>query len=81
MCTCTEAEANDPECIKKGFCMDRDILELNKLYTKLEEKGQLDKKWQAKDYLKHTGLRRKPKFAKLKITKVRKTAKQFTIYK
>ena len=80
MCTCTEDEANDPECIKRGFCMDRDILELNQLFLELEEKGQLEKKWKPKDYGKHTGLRRRPKFAKLKITKVRKSANQLSRY-
>ena len=80
MCTCTEDEANDPECIKRGFCMDRDILELNDLFLKLEEKGQLEKKWKPKDYKIHAGLRRRPKFAKLKITKVRKTANQLNTY-
>ena len=60
--------------------MDRNIENINEIHSKLEEKGWLDKKWKPKDYHIHTGVRRKPKFKKLDITKVSKTSIQLNIY-
>ena len=68
-CKCTESDGIDPECIKAGFPMDRNVPDLNRLFERLDALGLLKKKsHKKKDYGVATGLTQPPKFKEKEIT-------------